>query len=323
MYKAEAASQGAGVFGIGVLVDQGGDDLRVAYQCVQGFAYAGAVGVLLDESGDDLYRARLGDPELGGYPLYYNPQNPGKSNTSMSQGFGFGRRADMSDGVFMSGGFGILIDLSGDDIYEADIFGQGGGYWFGTGILADKAGSDSYSGRWYVQGAAAHYATGILVEGGGDDLYNPDPNIPLLNASVGLGHDWSLGILADHAGNDKYRAPSLAVGAGNADGLGFLVDEAGDDTWWSSANNTFGHANAGDYAKYPVFESFPCIGVFIDAGGKDSYERPDMTTVPIGDDKTWVNPAPNNLPDVEKGGGADGTGTPVGFGGVIDIPPNT
>ena len=315
-YDAEAASQGAGIFGIGILADDGGDDLYTAFQCVQGFAYAYAVGILLDQAGNDGYTARLGDPAMGGYPLYYNPQNPGKSNTSMSQGFGFGRRADMTDGVFMSGGFGILVDQAGDDVYQADIFGQGGGYWFGTGILADQGGSDSYSGRWYVQGAAAHYATGILLEGSGDDLYNPDPSIPLLNASVGLGHDWSLGILHDKAGNDDYRAPSLAVGAGNADGLGFLVDGQGDDSWWSSANNTFGHANAGDYAKYPVFETFPCIGIFLDGGGQDAYERPDMTTVLLEDDSVWVNPAPNSLPDIEKGGGADGNGAPVGFAGL-------
>lgn len=310
LYQAEAAAQGAGVFGIGILMDDGGNDDYTTYHCSQGFAYALGYGLLYDDSGDDSYIAHRGDPELGGYPLYFNPQNPGKSNSSMSQGFGFGRRADFTDGVFMSGGFGTLRDRDGNDVYEVDIFGQGAGYWFGTGILADGGGSDSYGGRWYVLGAGAHYATGIFIEEGGDDTYSAD--LPLMNASLGLGHDWSLGVFADEAGDDTYYAPSLSVGAGNADGFGYFLDIEGDDEYHSTANNTFGFANAGDYGGYPAFSDFDCLGVFLDAAGSDTYDRPDPAL--LVNDTTWATPPPHpDFGSMEIGGGMDSQGISTGM----------
>lgn len=312
IYQAEAVSQGAAIFGMGILMDEGGDDSYSGFHAVQGFAYASSYSLLYDAAGNDQYTAYLGDEDLGGYPIYFNPQNPGKSNSSMSQGFGFGRRADFTDGVFMSGGFGTLRDLAGNDNYEADIFGQGAGYWFGSGILADGGGADHYRGRWYVLGAGAHYATGIFLDDGtGNDVYNQD--LPLLNASVGMGHDWSLGIFEDAGGDDTYWSPSLASGAGNADGFGYFIDRAGDDTYSSYANNTYGSANAADYGTFSVFTDFDCIGLFLDADGSDTYDRPDMS-VGLGDNSTWVNPPPH--PDygtMELGAGMDSTGVEPGM----------
>lgn len=303
-YVAEALVQGAGVFGIGILVDESGDDFYYSAHVSQGFAYATSFGLLYDQAGNDTYEALLGDPELGGFMLYYNPQNPGKSNTSMSQGFGFGRRADFTDGIFMSGGFGILRDQEGDDGYSCDIFGLGTGYWFGTGILADASGDDYYDGRWYVIGAGAHMANGIFIEEGGNDHYNE--NVPLMNCSVGCGHDFSLGALLDVWGNDQYNSPSLALAAGNADGIGLVWDLEGDDSYNANANNTLGFANSADYGEIPGFTALKCIGLLLDLAGVDSYERPDMDSVDIGNDKVWVNPpAHENLGHIEKGGGID------------------
>ena len=307
LYLAEALSQGAAIFGIGILVDEGGKDDYQSVHVSQGFAYAGSYGLLYDKAGNDSYLCLPGDPELGGAHLYYNPQNPGKSNTSMSQGFGFGRRADMSDGIFMSGGFGILRDAAGNDAYQADIFGIGGGYWFGTGILADKGGDDQYKGRWYVIGSAAHMANGIFLDSAGNDVYNKD--FPLMNCSVGCGHDFSLGLLADDAGADTYFAPSLAIGAGNADGTGLLWDSgAGDDSYSSTADNTFGWANSDSYWEYDAFQVLTCIGLFVDEGGKDTYSRPNLEPVGIKNDNLWLNPpAHEGFGYIEKGAGIDGT----------------
>lgn len=271
----------------------------------QGFAYTRAYGLLYDSQGDDEYISLLGDEELGGMMLYLNPQNSGKSNTSMTQGFGFGRRADFTDGIFMSGGVGILRDVEGDDSYICDIFGLGTGYWFGTGIVADDDGADHYDGRWYVIGAGAHMANGILLDAAGDDVYNE--SLPLLICSVGCGHDFSLGLLADLGGDDVYNAPSFSVGAGNADGIGMLLDFEGDDSYSSTANNTFGFANSADYGGLP--ETLKCIGLFLDSDGVDQYERPDLESVPIGDDSLWVSPsAHEGMDNIEKGGGIDGAG---------------
>jgi hypothetical protein len=230
----------------------------------------------------------------------------------MSQGFGFGRRADMSDGVFMSGGFGILRDAAGDDDYVCDIFGQGTGYWFGAGILADKEGDDTWKGRWYVMGAAAHMAVGIFLDEGGTDIHNQD--MPVMNCSLGCGHDFSLGLMAMFKGSDTYFAPSLAVGAGNADGIGIFLDDGGDDSHSSTANNTFGFANSDNYGAIEGFGALKAIGLFLDHGGKDIYSRPDMTSVIIGDDKMWQNPpAHPDQGEIEKGGGMDNAAMSVGM----------
>jgi hypothetical protein len=312
VYECEAGCQAAAMFGIGVLVDEGGDDQYASYADSQGFGFARGMGLLFDALGTDAYVARLGDPALGGYPLYYNPQNPGKSNSSMSQGFGFGRRADMSDQVYMSGGIGMLYDAEGSDSYTADIFGQGAGYWFGTGVLVDGGGDDTYRGRWYVQGSAAHFAVGMLLDKAGNDVHNPD--LPTLNASLGCGHDFSLGVLVDWSGNDEYHSPSLSMGAGNDNGIGIFLDIVGDDHYEATANNTLGWASNSDFGADSARNDFICVGVFLDAGGNDTYVRPDLPGAAIGNGMSWTMSVSDPAPAANEYGTAmDADGVEPGF----------
>jgi len=306
-YEAEALSQGAAMFGIGLLVDEGGSDQYRSATLSQGFAYALGAGVLYDADGDDAYQALLGDPALGGVPLYFNPQNPGKSNSSMSQGVGFGRRADTSDGVYMSGGLGILRDRAGRDTYRADIFAQASGYWFGVGVLADGGGDDTYDGRWYVQGSAAHFAAALFLEGGGDDRYDQD--VPPMATSIGVGHDFSLGLVDEAGGDDVWNAPGLALGSGNSNGLGILLERGGNDTYVSASGGTLGWANGADRGVSTGFQHLLTTGLFLDGGGGDTYQTPGVESMGIANDVTWLHPptAPENAP-VERGGGLDGEG---------------
>ena len=93
----------------------------------------------------------------------------------------------------------------------------------------------------------------------------------------------------------------------------WLVDLAGDDAYSSTANNTFGFANAGDYGTYAVFDQFLCMGVFLDSGGTDSYDRPDVS-IGIEDDSLWTNPpAHAEMSHIEKGGGMDAEGVGNGL----------
>ena len=212
-YLCEAGCQGASAFGVGILLDAGpGTDRYEGYNSVQGFAYVKAVGILYDSGGDDTYLAQPDDV------LYYNPQDPGRSNSSMSQGMGFGRRSDpppygTGDGVFMSGGLGVLRDLGGDDDYECAIFCEGSGYWFGTGILADGAGGDHYDARWYVQGGAAHCDRSAV--GPAERRLQRDRTTPERDARR---RDFSA-FLLDDAGDGVYSAPT-SMGAGNETGSG-------------------------------------------------------------------------------------------------------
>jgi hypothetical protein len=320
-YAAEAHAQGAGAFGIGVLFDAGGRDVYRAYTMSQGFAFARATGLLYDLAGDDQYLMDVGDPALGGDPLYYSPQRPGAANTTSGQGFGFGRRADTSDRAFMSGGVGLLVDAQGDDRYQGSIFAQGGGYWFGTGILADESGDDQYDSIWYGMGAGAHYGLALLLDGGGDDQYGV--SLPRVGVTLGGANDFTAAFLIDESGNDRYHGAFITLGSGYSNGMGFFVDNGGDDRYEVDSTFSLGAAGLGLYERDPTthqidptFFGSPVrkvkvLGVFIDAGGSDTYRRSMMPAPRMGDESTWQAAVwSSTISDgpVDHGTGIDGTG---------------
>lgn len=104
--------QGAGIFGVGMLVDLGGgDDQYTSLRRSQGYGAAG-VGVLLDDGGDDRY---LGESEVQGAAtmglgllLDLGEGRDEHSSYQQSQGFAY------------VGGVGALWDGGGDDSYVCD-----------------------------------------------------------------------------------------------------------------------------------------------------------------------------------------------------------
>src|SRR5262249_30965508 len=160
-----------------------------AFTISQGFGGAQGAGALVDGDGDDVYTVDVGDPALGGHPLYLSPQLPGKGNSSMSQGAAQGRRPQsQTDAAYMAGGVGILRDRRGSDRYTGSVFAQGVGYWQGLGMLLDGGGDDSYDALWYIQGSAAHFSLSVFLEEGGNDTYNL--TLQPAATSIGLGHDF-------------------------------------------------------------------------------------------------------------------------------------
>jgi hypothetical protein len=302
LYRAENASQGSGVFGIGLLLDGGGDDVYRSYTQSQGFAYAKAVGLLFDGDGADEYLCDVGDPDQGGDPLYLTPQLPGKGNSSFCQGAGFGRRADASDQIYMSGGLGVLRDRAGNDRYTASVFAQATGYWFGTGILADGGGDDLYDGLWYVQGSDAHFALAVFWDQTGDDRYNS--RVVPKSTSIGVGHDFSVAWHLDLGGNDSYRAPNLSLGSGNDNGIGVLVNLGGDDSYEASGV-TLGAAPLDPVNVGGPRASVITLGVFIDAGGNDTYRVND--TLVDRQSSSWTY-TPASTGTRQLGVGLDGSG---------------
>lgn len=282
VYRSTLPSMGSGRFGVGAIHDLAGNDIYDSYRDSQGFGYAGAgilfdvagndrydcftqsqgcgltrgIGMLVDKEGDDQYVAN--DTAID----FPSPQSA-EHNVSMSQGAGFGRRADFSDGHSLGGGLGVLCDVEGDDVYRCAVFGQGVGYWQGIGALFDEAGDDSYFGLWYVQGASAHFAVGYLEDSGGEDSYTAT-----MNMAQGAGHDFSIGYLLDRSGNDRYTAPNLSLGAGNANGIGLFIDLAGNDSY-RSTGTTLGKANPSDPGGLREFAL--CLGLFLDFAGEDEY----------------------------------------------------
>jgi hypothetical protein len=302
---AEAMSEGAALWGVGVLVDRAGSDEYRTFHASQGFGYVRGMGALADGDGDDDYFADPGDPAVGGDPLYPSAQLPNEGNTSFVQGAGFGRRDD-AGGFYMGGGFGVLWDRAGADEYTASVFAQGSGYWLGFGMLIDGAGNDVYRGLWYVQGASAHFALGLHVDRAGDDVYNEA--FPIRATSIGVGHDFSGALQIDEAGVDRYFAPGLSLGCGNSQGIGGLVNVGGNDHYAPAGSNTFGCASLGHGAPFDQTRDVrPTIGIFVDAVGTDTYVIPAGAPA-AADEASWSFPVylgTAGAPDSEASAGVD------------------
>lgn len=247
-YSGDTFAEGAGAFGIGILRDLTGNDQYFASYISQGFGFVQGLGALIEGNGNDSYYSGGG---------YLNPLAitlPGHYFT-LSQGFGFGIRN------IASGGIGLLLDKSGDDIYESDVYGQGASYWFSLGGLVDESGNDSYFSFQYAQGSGIHYSIAGLIDKSGDDYYVSH------GVSQGSGHDMAYGILIDYGGNDSYKAESLSQGASNAMAFGFFIDVSGNDIYEiESPKIPRGFGDTRD--------DYPCISVFLDTAGNDIYIGP-------------------------------------------------
>lgn len=271
-YRAGDRSQAAGVFGVGVLADDAGRDAYAVSAYGQGFGGSLGVGWLQEGGGDDLYRGG------GRYP---DAIRDASKTISFTQGAGYGQRLieEVEGGGIrikgeVGGGAGFLIDLAGNDRYQAEIFGQGTSYWTSLGLLLDAAGNDVYDCWRYGQGAGTHVTVGGLFDLGGDDRYS------IWGVGQGCGHDFSTGILFDRAGNDIYQARAgLTQGFGNArNGCGILVDLAGNDRHEAPSKCL------GATGDNPDVQEPRGAGLFLDLGGRDSYAGREEA----GEDRTWT-----------------------------------
>jgi hypothetical protein len=277
VYRAGSLAQGSGVFGIGLVVDEGGRDHYSGGAFVQA-ASAWGWGGLLDLGGEDRYECRHSGQafsgvmgvsclcDLSGNDKYLSgAAQPDHRDPDMNQSFAQGFAAGMRD--LTGGGYAILADQWGNDLYECQYFGQGSGYYMGMGVLYDQDGEDTYAARRYAQGAGIHYALGLLLDAGGHDRYVS------WGVSQGCGHDYGVGILIDQQGDDLYTADWLAMGASNANGTGIFIDNGGDDRYGPKSSMPVGKMSKGRRSGG--------IGLFVDAGGKDAYAREG------GDNTLW------------------------------------
>lgn len=293
-FVASSRSQSHAVGGIAVLASGGGDDTFSAQTYSQASAGPQGVAVLIDTAGNDRYT-------LDNTPLVRpSPQLP-ERNTSMGQGAGYGGRGDFFDGRSVAGGIGLLLDLAGDDRYEAQVFAQGVGYQEGLGMLLDDGGDDGFEGAWYAMGAAAHHAAGILLaRGGGNDVYRSSHEIAL-----GSAHDLSVGVFVDEGGNDDYAVGQLSLGVGHANSTGLFVEGTGNDRYrvMSAPCRALGAAYQHQWGN--ARETLPNLGLFMDLGGVDSYPAHCAHTA---NNRRWSGPRVWPLLQLasEAGAGIDG-----------------
>ncbi len=241
-YLGGAFGQAAAAMGRAVLLDADGDDSYEIGSLGQAFAGTAGAAVLIDVRGNDRYVAGGAEDSL----------NRG-GGISKAQGVGFGDRRGLAGGV------AALIDLDGDDVYTAQLFAQGLGYFYGLGLLHDAGGSDHYTAVRYAQGAGAHFGVGVVVDEAGDDNYDLSVGV-----GQGMGLDLSIGLLRDRGGDDAYHAQSLAQGANTANGLGVLVDDGGSDR--------FDLAGSG-WGERRWSGGLPGFGALIGADIKDMFYR--------------------------------------------------
>ncbi len=256
-------AQGAALGGFGLLLDRAGKDDYRAALLAQGFGAPGGFGAIVDKSGDDHYY-------VGGYFFDSYPEHPGYDGWGQGIGAGIRRCA--------CGGIGVLLDGAGDDAYECDYFGHGGGYWMGVGIARDFGGNDMrysatstmYDGsrrreqRWtrFTNGFGCHYAVGYCFDDLGDDVYG--------GTIMGLGMGWDLGsgFLVDFDGNDSFEATGgLTQGAGGEGSIGVIMNYRGNDTY---LGNYQGYAS-GQLSYHAPSNCGANFSFVVDHGGKDVY----------------------------------------------------
>jgi hypothetical protein len=261
----ESLSAGAGLFGVGILWDKGeGDDVYRGGHLSQGTGVFG-VGILIDEGGSDDYKVRDVGQGAGvfgiGLHLDRGPGNDRFHADLFGQGFAY------------VGGFGLLHNESGNDIYEAggvhlhyplfkdryQSLSQGFSIGMrphasgGIGLLVDDAGNDRYACDIYGQGAAYWFAYGALVDRDGNDTYN------LGQYGQGGGIHLAIGCLLDLKGQDLYyNMHGVGTGGAHDFAVGLLVDREGDD-YYAGSGGTMGGSLTNSFA------------LLIDAQGNDGY----------------------------------------------------
>lgn len=266
-------AQGAALCGFGLLIDRAGDDDYRAALIAQGFGAPGGFGALVDKDGKDHYY-------VGGYFFDSYPEHPGYDGWGQGVGAGIRRVA--------CGGIGLILDGGGDDAYEYDYFGHGGGYWMGVGIARDFGGDDirygatstMYDGsrrreqRWQRFGAGfgCHYAVGYLFDDSGNDVYGGTI------MSVGMGWDLGAGFLVDFEGADVFEATGgLTQGCGGEGSIGAIMNFRGDDTY---RGNYQGYAS-GQLSYHAPSNCGANFSFVVDHGGKDVYGGTTNSRRPI------------------------------------------
>ncbi len=176
-----------------------------------------------------------------------------------------------------AGSYQILIDQSGDDIYESngDLAGPASAV-FSVALVDDRGGDDLYRSSHQGGIATALFGVAILIDANGSDQY--------LNDSAGAG--WSQGVgvygaglLIDRAGDDRYHAQVLSQGVGGPGGVGLIVDTAGDDIYVANGPHfPSGYGTPGVFAGLSQGLGFGIrgyaaggVGAIYDFSGNDHY----------------------------------------------------
>jgi hypothetical protein len=264
VYMGSRLTQGAAIGGLGLLFDASGNDRYTSHGFAVGFGGPQGVGAVIDLQGEDQYQCG------GKIPSAYTaedapaakPGDPMLQYDCFGLGTGSGKRILSKrpewEAYNLAGGWGLLLDIEGNDRYQSANFSQGHGYFFGSGLFLDLDGNDEYLAARYGHGSSAHYGVGLYIDRHGADHYGSSG--PFYNGGVAWDHGVSIMIDAG-AEADRYAFLST-TGLGKADyaGWGFFIDEAGDDQY--QVKEGLGRSSENG------------LGAFFDLKGQDTYDLP-------------------------------------------------
>lgn len=281
-------SQGAAFLGSGILYRSGtGNDSYQGLDCVQGASSLG-IGIHIDSAGDDKYKG-----------------------TFASQGFG------------AEGGFGLLLDQTGNDYYYAGgryedypqrpkgsfiAMSQGFGYGLrpgcsgGIGALIDNAGDDFHLlDNQFGMGGSYWYGFGMMVDDTGNDIYHTGKDGDYDGYTLGAPIHLAAACMIDRAGNDEYNGNKIGPAVGWDMSPGWLIDGGGDDKFSSDTEWNWIAAGVQNGCGFLIKKSgslsfegrnCPCgqanrddgsIGILLNLGGNGSYKN----IVPKMQGNTW------------------------------------
>jgi hypothetical protein len=145
-----------------------------------------------------------------------------------------------------SGDYRFIFDFGGDDVYDLSYDPS---HPHGV-IIVDLAGNDTYRSQTDYTLGSGCFSVGILLDFEGDDRYDAR------SFALGSGY-FGLGVLYDAEGDDRYDGDTHVQGAGTF-GLGLLIDEGGRDIY-----------NGAVYCQ--GFGFVEGIGLIYELEGSDSY----------------------------------------------------
>ena len=239
---------------VACVIDLGGNDTYLE----------GTVGVdrpvllIADLGGNDIYRGTK--PGIQGAALL------GVSMLLDLQGDDVYEAQDLAQGSALAG-VGILIDYAGNDRYIGIRRVQGNALG-GIGIVIDRAGQDDYRAAMWAQGVGGPLGFGMLDDLSGNDhyycggmwrdsYYPETPGYEGWGQGVGGGirqvASGGIGVILDGAGDDVYEFDYLSHGGGYWCGLGFARDFGGNDQRLITRKNYYGNPR-----EYTSFQRFGC-----------------------------------------------------------------
>ncbi|HEX2022424.1 MAG TPA: hypothetical protein VHH36_06905, partial [Candidatus Thermoplasmatota archaeon] len=294
-----AGAQGAGIFGIGVLVDSGGANefrARVSHDARCLYCEAGRARALTLAQGVGFFGVGILRVVDGAGSTFYAEANA-TSDLIPASGPGAALAISVAQGAGLAG-VGILDARGGTlDTYDvvstalgdrAEAYGYAQGFGLdGVGVLIDDGGDNRLTGTTHTQGAVTHRTEidprtqGERSEGIGALILGPgNDELVARNASQAFADRTGLALLYDEAGDDRrvLRPPpglsSWGQAAATTNGVALLLDARGNDVYESFADGAPDRAQG--------FLAGVGSALFVDLAGRDYYRATSHAQGAIG-----------------------------------------